>query len=958
MNQNIHYNFAEVEQRILKLWEDHGCFKSAVNTKGDPVDSERASQKKFVIAIPPPNVTGRLHMGHALNNTLQDMLIRYKRMDGFDALWVPGTDHAGIATQTVVKKMLDAENVDYRALGQEKFVKKVWEWKHKFGDMILNQLKSIGCSCDWDRTRFTMDEGLCRAVTHTFKTLYDQGLIYRGKRIVNWCPVDRTALSDDEIETKDGGEPGTLWHIKYPFEDGSGFLTVATTRPETLFGDVAVAVNPADERYQGLVGKNVVVPLQQRIVKVIADDYVDPSFGTGCLKITPAHDPNDFEVGSRHNLTPITVMNEDATMNDIVPEEYRGLDRFTCREKAVAALKEKDLLISEEPRMTPLGRSYRSKAVIEYRLSDQWFVKVKPLAEKVLEKHEALNIVPARWNKVYLDWLHNIRDWCVSRQIWWGHRIPAWYCLATSADRESPAAPSDRASCPPIVSTTVPERCPCCGSTHLVQESDVLDTWFSSALWPMSILGWPDMTPDFKRYFPTSTLVTAKDIIFFWVARMNFMAVHFENKFPYTNVYINPMILDEKGETMSKSKGNGIDPMTIIKGATLEELKEPVREARPSNMKEICRRLEKAFPEGYQGVGADALRYTLIYLCSSGQQIKISLGGFHDIGLRFMTKLWNAARFIMMHLEKENTDNALSAFSASLTDEDLWIRARLQLTANKIRACLDTYDFASLGTTYYQYVWNDFCDWYIELCKQRLGSQDTNIRRTVLHNLVTVFTDTLTILSPLIPFVTEELYSQIVTLADKHCLWNGLRPASPILMKAAFPKDRETTPDQQLLIDRFATLQKLVGGIRMLRKTYMIKEGQGLRASVRPLNQAAQTLVTKSSDVILSLARLEGLTVLPLQQAKPQKTVTLIDPAFEAYLEIADYIDVTKEKNRLGKEIERLSKYVAGINGKLANNDFIKNASPDVVKQQQELAVSVASDLNKTRELLKDLESW
>jgi len=942
--QDTRYNFSEVENRINKSWKDKGCFRSAVNSQGDVVDKKRSGKETYVIAIPPPNVTGRLHMGHALNNTIQDMLIRYKRMDGYDALWIPGTDHAGIATQTVVKKMLDAKGIDYHDLGREKFVEHIWEWKAKYGDIILHQLEQLGCSCDWERTRFTMDEVLYKAVMHTFKSLYDEGLIYRGKRIVNWCPVDKTALSDDEVETKDGGEPGFLWHIRYPLEDGSGHLVVATTRPETLFGDVAVAVNPEDERYKKYIGKNIIVPLQERVVPVIADEYVDMEFGTGCLKITPAHDPNDFEIGQRHNLTPINVMTVTAAMNEVVPKRYQGLDRYKCREKAIDDLKGKGLLESEEERMTPVGRSYRSKAVIEYRLSDQWFVKMKPLAEKVLAMHEDLNIQPERWNKVYLEWLNNIRDWCISRQIWWGHRIPAWYHKETGEIVVDDKAPQKVLENP--------------DDWH--QEDDVLDTWFSSALWPMSTLGWPDKTPDFERYFPTSTLVTGKDIIFFWVARMNMMAAHFENTLPYQNVFINPIVLDERGETMSKSKGNGIDPLVIINGATLEDLELPVREARPSNMKEILNRIEKNFPDGYEGVGADALRYTLAFLCSSGQQLRISMGAFHDLGRRFMTKLWNASRFIFMYIEQEKDKGGEvpQDFAEHLSDEDRWIHARAQNATNKVRECFDNSDFTNLGQIYYHYVWNDFCDWYVELCKVRLTSDDDVQRKTALHSLVTVFAKTLSLLHPMIPFITEELWGNLLPLADEYSLWGKDKPESDILMLSAFPKKRELTAVEVAIVARFDKLQGFVSSIRTLRKTYHIKDAEGLVATAWPLDDTAKSLLDNSNATICRLANLSSLTKLASKNDKPEKSVTIIDPSFEIYLDISHYIDVEAEKKRINKEITGIEKQTNGLSKRLQNKGFLKNADPKLVADQKATLAENKDKIDKLNQLLKDIESW
>lgn len=951
--QDTRFNFSEVEPRIYQKWQESGCFKTSVDSDGKVRDKKRAQAPSYTIAIPPPNVTGRLHMGHALNNTIQDMLIRYKRMDGLDALWVPGTDHAGIATQTVVKKMLDEHGIDYRKLGREKFIQKVWEWKEKYGDMILNQLRKIGCSCDWDRTRFTMDEGLSRAVTHTFKTLYDEGLIYRGKRIVNWCPVDKTALSDDEVETKEGGEPGFLWHIKYPLEDGSANMIVATTRPETLFGDVAVAVNPKDERYTKLIGKHVVLPLQRRVIPIIADEYVDMEFGTGCLKITPAHDPNDFEIGQRHGLAPINVMNDDATMNDVVPESYRGMDRFKCRDKAVMELQEQELLVSVEERMTPLGRSYRSKAVIEYRLSDQWFVKMKPLAEKALAKHKELNITPSRWDKVYLTWLHNIRDWCISRQIWWGHRIPAWYCQGSEAKS---------GACPPIVSETVPQKCPHCGSAHLEQENDVLDTWFSSALWPMSTLGWPEKTPDFKRYFPTTTLVTGKDIIFFWVARMNVMAIHFTGHMPYKNVFINPIVLDERGETMSKSKGNGIDPLVIVDGANLEELEGPVREARPSNMKEILNRLEKRFPNGFEGVGADALRYTMIYLCSSGQQMKVSLDGFQDLGRRFMTKLWNAARFVMMALEQEEnrgeTQIPPTLFKPYLTDADKWMDAKCQLTSGKIRQMYDDHEFTHLGQTYYQFFWNDYCDWYIETCKERFTSPDCLTRQIALHCLAVFFTRALRLMHPMIPFITEELWGRICPIVTRLKLWGRSAPTSALLIHEEFPKCVEMDEEQKRILSQFERLQDFVTAIRTMRKFYNIKDGDKLQVSCLAHDASTKGFIQQSQAMICRLANLSDLVVVGHKNQKPKKSVTIVDPAFEIYLEIAEYIDAEAEKKRLNGEIEKLEKLIMSLNKRLQNQDFVNNAKPDVVEEQRGSLNGHKERLEKLHGLLKEMSQW
>ena len=736
MDLPTRFDFRAIEPRIYRLWLERHCFDSAYDPSGETHEKAQTNKPTFVIVIPPPNVTGRLHMGHALNNTLQDTLIRYKRMDGFDALWVPGTDHAGISTQTVVRKQLDAQGIDYRELGREKFLEKVWEWKSKYGDFIIEQLQKMGCSCDWRRTRFTMDEGLSRAVGVTFKTLYDRGLLYRGKRIVNWCPVDQTALSDDEVNVSDEGEPGHLWYIRYPLvepTDGRSHLVVATTRPETLFGDVAVAVNPEDERYKNVIGKEVRLPLQGRIIPVIADEYVDMEFGTGVLKITPAHDANDFEVGARHGLEPINVMNGDATLNEIVPSEFQGMERFAARKKAVAALEEQGLIEKIEDRLVPLGRAQRSGAPIEYRLSDQWFVRMKPLAEKALAasgyqkkgdewvKAEPgeLSFHPQRWENVYLQWLTGIHDWTISRQIWWGHRIPAWYNRKTGEVRVEVEEPKEVVESP----------------DDWYQDPDVLDTWFSSWLWPMSTLGWPEATPDFERYFPTTVLSTAKDIIFFWVARMNFAGLELAGKLPYRHVNIHPTVLDDQGAVMSKSKGNGIDPVAVIEGATSEGLKAPIFEARPSNMDKLVARVEKNFPNGFEGIGADALRYTFIYSCSDGQETRLSLQKFNEQGRRFITKLWNASRFVLMSLDNVPPTSAGEALAAEPAEEDQWIFSRRASTVRAAREALDHFEFGSLGQVLYRFVWNDYCDWFLELSKGRFQGEDPAAARRAAHVL-------------------------------------------------------------------------------------------------------------------------------------------------------------------------------------------------------------------------------
>jgi valyl-tRNA synthetase len=942
------FDFSATERRIYELWRDRGAFDSVYDAEGRPRSTAEADKVPFTIAIPPPNVTGRLHMGHALNNTIQDVLIRFKRMDGFDALWLPGTDHAGISTQTVVRKHLDAEGIDYRELGREKFVERVWEWKKKYGDLILQQLEKLGCSCDWRRLCFTMDDGPSRGVRLVFKTLYDRGLLYRGKRIVNWCPVDRTALSDDEVDTKDGGEPGHLWHIRYPLVEPTGgidYLTVATTRPETLFGDVAVAVHPDDDRYRDVVGKSVRLPLQGRIIPIIADDYVDREFGTGCLKITPAHDPNDFEVGQRHGLVPIDVMNDDATMNDVVPERFRGLDRYEARDAAVKALEEEGLLEKVEDRMVPIGRAQRSGAPIEYRLSDQWFVRMKPLAEKALEASgyrregdawvkgdgSELFFHPPRWEKIYFSWLDRIRDWTISRQIWWGHRIPAWHHKETGdilVDVEVPKAVRQN-----------PDA--------WYQDPDVLDTWFSSWLWPMTTLGWPDETKDFQHYFPTSVLSTSKDIIFFWVARMNFAALEMTGRLPYRDVYIHPTVLDDRGAVMSKSKGNGIDPLAVIEGATQEDLKGPIFEARPSNMKELIARVEKKFPKGFEAVGADALRFTLVHSCSDGQEMKLSLDKFNEIGRRFITKLWNASRFVLLSLDDVPGPEA---GEAEPSVEDRWIASRSASTVRDVRSALEGFDFAPVGQALYRFVWNDYCDWYLELTKARMSGDDPSAARRAAHELGVNLAEILRLLHPITPFVTEELWAKLLEAMDAKDLWLGARPSSDLLILEPAPKgDRE--PDAALEAS-FESLQRLVGRVRTARSNARLSESVRLSVSVKPLDEPLRKLLSTTAPVVKALANLDAIDLV---EERPEATVAFVDPAFELYIDLGKHVDLGAERKRIDKEISEAKNKLEQVARKLDNPKFLAGAKPDVVEAQRAKGAELEEMLTSLEELKRSL---
>lgn len=916
------------------------AFRAAYAADGTLLNESKKDAKTFVIVIPPPNITGRLHMGHALNNTVQDVLTRYKRMDGYDALWIPGTDHAGIATQTVVKKQLDAQGIDFRELGREKVIERIWEWRNTYGDAILNQLRRMGCSCDWERTRFTMDEGLSHAVRETFMQLYQEGLIYRGKRIVNWCPVDRTALSDDEVEKED--EKGKMYHIRYPFEDNAEeYLVVATTRPETLFGDVAVAVHKDNPRLSKHIGRTLKLPLQGRLIPVIADDHADPEKGTGAVKITPAHDPNDFEVGQRHNLESINVMNENASLNDVVPEAYRGLDRYAARKKSIEELETLGLLDKIEPHTLAIGRSYRSKQPIEFRLSDQWFVKMAPLAEKALlasgyeqegdgwVKKQAGDVTfhPDRHEKVYLHWLSNIRDWCISRQIWWGHRIPAWYHKETGeclVARETPEAVK-----------AAPDE--------WRQDEDVLDTWFSSWLWPMSTLGWPEQTPDYARYYPTSVLSTAKDILFFWVARMNFAGLHFAGKLPYQDVYLHSTIADETGVTMSKSKGNGIDPLTIIEGATTEELKRPVMDARPGNMKQLIKRIEKNFPEGFEAVGADAMRWTLVYSITEGERVRLSLQRFTE-GRNFVTKLWNGAGRIITALEAELDRSAHGDAIAEQTDEDHWLLTRLDTVIRDTRKGLDKFDFGNLAQSLYHFTWTDFCAWALELSKTRLTAEDAATRRGALRVMGSALADLLRLLHPIMPFVTEELYARLAPAMSTLGLWLDAGPQHDLLALDRYPQPRaEPNPEIE---ERFEIMQRFVVAVRQLRASSEIKDSERLVVMVKALHPATRGMLEQAKDAVKQLAKLDHVDFV---DSREKGWAAQYDAAFEAYVDLSKYIDISVELERLDRAMAKAQKEVDSTTKTLGNPSFVDRAPAEKVQATRDKLEAAQARLDKLK---------
>ncbi|MBN1283324.1 MAG: valine--tRNA ligase, partial [Proteobacteria bacterium] len=881
------YEHKEVEARWYGEWERAGSFHVPDSPESPP----------YCIVIPPPNITGALHMGHGLNNTLQDVLIRYKRMDGFAALWQPGTDHAGIATQNVVEReLMKSEKKRRQQVGREALIERIWKWREQYGDRILTQLKALGASCDWQRTRFTLDEGLSRAVRECFVRLYDEGLIYRGKYIVNWCPRCHTALADDEVDHKD--EKGSLWYIRYPLRDsGSGtrdseYIVVATTRPETMLGDTAVAVNPKDERYAHLVGKLVELPETGRHIPIVADDFVDSAFGTGAVKVTPAHDPNDFQIGERHNLPRINVMNEDATMSAEAPEKYRGLSRDDCRDLIVQELESQGLLEKVEDHLHAVGHCYRCKETIEPWLSDQWFVRMRPLAEKAIRATEdgKVRFHPERWTQFYLQWLENARDWCISRQIWWGHRIPVWYCRSRDqgpgiGDQEKHSGsqvpgPGSRSSCPPIVAREAPTKCPKCGGTELVQDEDVLDTWFSSALWPFSTLGWPEETAPLAHYYPTATLVTDRGIIYFWVARMVMMGLAMMGKVPFSDVYIHGTILDEQGRKMSKSLGNGIDPIDVI--------------------------------EKY---GADAMRYSLMVLSTEGQDLKLSESKF-EMGRNFCNKLWNAARFAMMNLEDMPEKAPADKF---LNLADRWILNRLAHVTKDMRAALDDFKFSVAAQTLYQFVWNEFCDWYVEAAKLHLGTGDRepgtgdreNERAATQHTLKRVLADILRLAHPFLPFITEEI-------------WGHLMPGEGMLITSHYPKAEKARFEKEARAFA-AVVVEPVEAIRNIRGESNVDPKRRIPLAIAAFQDKHMTKLSEEAPrYVQHLARVDELLSVRAghEPDEVKKAATVVTDGQTTYIPYAGLIDIEAERARLTKEIARAESEIEAVGRKLGNESF------------------------------------
>jgi valyl-tRNA synthetase len=850
------YEPHEVEKRWYRFWEEQRLFAAA----------EDSARPAYAIVIPPPNVTGVLHMGHALNVTLQDILCRYRRLMGDNVLWMPGTDHAGIATQNVVEKKLAAEGRNRHQLGREKFIEAVWQWREQYGSAIINQLKRLGASCDWDRERFTMDEGLSLAVRKVFVTLYEQGLIYRGSYIINWCHRCHTALADLEVEHEE--IDGHLYHIRYPLAGAKGALVVATTRPETMLGDTAVAVNPEDPRYADLPARAVTLPLMNREIPIISDDYVDTAFGTGALKVTPAHDPNDFEIGRRHNLPSVKVIDDDGRMSDEAGR-FKGLDRFTCREEVVKALKAEGLLEKIEPIRHSVGHCYRCKEVVEPNLSLQWFVRAKPLAEKAMAavRDGRTRIVPEIWTQTYFDWLENIRDWCISRQIWWGHQIPAWTC------RDCEGV---------VVAMTAPQQCPACGSPALDQETDVLDTWFSSALWPFSTMGWPEQTPLLKTFYPTAVLVTGFDILFFWVARMMMMGLQFMEDVPFRDVYVHALVRDEEGKKMSKSKGNVIDPLTVI--------------------------------EQY---GTDAFRFTLAAFAAQGRDVKMSekrVAGYRN----FVNKLWNATRFALMHLDRGFPE--ITAANRSLPDR--WILSRLSRVRTGVREALDGYHFNDAASALYQFVWHEFCDWYLEAVKPILyGHEGEERQAATLSVLWNVMRETLLLLHPFVPFVTEEI-------------WHRLPGTEGSIMQASLD---DGAAGQRILPDpeAEARMERVVGvitAIRTIRGEMNIQPGMALAAAVQSESADVRATLKAHQGLVATLARLKTLEVSQPGE-RPKTAATAIVPEATVFVSLEGIIDFAAEKARLEKEIQKVIKELNAVSRKLTNEDFLSKAPADVVEK-------------------------
>lgn len=906
-----------IEQQCYQSWESSGMFKAS--GEGEP----------YCILLPPPNVTGSLHMGHGFQQTIMDVLTRYHRMKGDNTLWQVGTDHAGIATQMVVERQLNAQGKTRHDLGREEFVEKIWDWKAQSGGTITQQMRRMGTSPDWDREVFTMDDNLSQAVTEVFVKLHEEGLIYRGKRLVNWDPVLHTAVSDLEVLNEE--EAGFMWHMRYPLADGSGELVVATTRPETMLGDTAVAVHPEDERYADLVGKEIKLPITGRLIPIIADDYVDPEFGTGCVKITPAHDFNDYDMGKRHNLPMINVLTADAKINDEAPEAYRGMDRFDARKQIVADLDSAGLLVKIDDHKLKVPRGDRTGAVIEPFLTDQWYVAVESLAKPAIEAVESgeIRFVPENWNKTYYQWMHNIQDWCISRQLWWGHRIPAWY-----DDEGNIYVGRDEAE--------VRAKHGLDDGISLTQDEDVLDTWFSSALWPFATLGWPKETPELETFLPSSVLVTGFDIIFFWVARMIMMTKKFTGKIPFKDIYITGLIRDESGDKMSKSKGNVLDPIDLIDGIELEDLvnKRTSGMMQPQLAEKIAKRTRKQFPDGIQAYGTDALRFTFAAMASTSRDINFDMGrveGYRN----FCNKIWNASRFVLMNTETEDTGRDGGEMQLSLADH--WILAKFQQTLKEFEQALADYRFDIAAQTAYEFTWNQFCDWYLELTKPVLNSEESTPaqKRGTRHTLINMLESMLRLLHPFMPFITEEIWQKVAPLS-------AVKDETQSIMVQPFPTQDTALQDDQVLAD-IEWVKRFIVGIRNIRGEMDISPNKPLNAKLRNVSDEDRRRIDTARVFIDRLARLETIDILAEgEQAPPSATAIVGD--MEILIPMAGLIDKDAELARLSKAIDKTEKDLSRVQGKLANEKFVSNAPDAVIEKERSKLDEAEKQLSKLKE--------